>query len=57
MGRVFRTLDALPDLQVLEAWVTQLASVEDPLRERLLELLEDRQMTPRSECTACHSRT
>src|SRR5688572_25593030 len=41
--RLFRTLGLLRDLHVLEEWVRRLASPDDPLRARLLEVLEDRQ--------------
>ena len=43
---LFRTLGTLRDLQVLQAWVKQLALPEDPLRVRLLKLLHDRQAGP-----------
>jgi hypothetical protein len=39
----------LRDLHVLEAWLKQLASPNDPLRARLLEVLEDRQAAPREQ--------
>src|SRR5215831_17291296 len=38
--KLFRALGALRDLQVLEAWVKQLASGDDPLEAKLLEMLE-----------------
>ena len=47
--RLFRTLGVLRDLHVLEDWVKRLASPDDPLRARLLEVLEDRQATPHDQ--------
>jgi CHAD domain-containing protein len=44
--RLFRSLGALRDLHVLEDWVRRLASSDDPLRAKLLEVLEDRQRAP-----------
>ena len=45
--KLFRTLGALRDLQVLEQWVKRLAAADDPLRPRLLNVLEDCQTKPR----------
>ncbi len=47
--KLFRTLGALRDLQVLENWVRKLASADDPSRPGLLSALEDRQMKPRDQ--------
>lgn len=47
--RLFRTLGVLRDLHVLEERVRQLASPDDPLRARLLDVLEDRQATPQEQ--------
>jgi CHAD domain-containing protein len=47
--KLFRTLGALRDLQVLENWVRKLASADDPSRPGLLSTLEDRQMKPRDQ--------
>ena len=47
--KLFRALGALRDLQVLEAWVKQLASPDDPERGELLTVLEDRQTGPRDQ--------
>jgi CHAD domain-containing protein len=47
--KLFRTLGALRDLQVLENWVKKLASADDPSRPGLLKALEDRQMKPRAQ--------
>jgi hypothetical protein len=47
--KLFRALGVLRDLQVLEAWVKQLASAEDPARANLLEVLEDRQAGPQHQ--------
>ena len=45
--KLFRTLGALRDLQVLEQWVKRLAAADDPLRPKLLNVLEDCQTKPR----------
>jgi hypothetical protein len=42
-------LGALRDLQVVEAWVKELATADDPLRAKLLEMLEHRQTGPRDQ--------
>jgi CHAD domain-containing protein len=47
--RLFRSLGALRDLHVLEAWVRRLASSDDPVRATLLEILKNRQRPPRAE--------
>jgi CHAD domain-containing protein len=47
--KLFCALGALRDLQVLEVWVKQLASADDPLRTKLLELLDHRQAGPRDQ--------
>lgn len=47
--RLFRALGVLRDLHVLEDWVRQLASPDDPVRARLLEVLEDRQAAPQEQ--------
>jgi CHAD domain-containing protein len=41
--KLFLSLGALRDLHVLETWVRQLASADDPVRAKLLEVLEDRE--------------
>jgi short subunit dehydrogenase-like uncharacterized protein len=46
---LFRALGALRDLHVLEAWVKRLASADDPLRAKLLKVLEDRQVGPHDQ--------
>ena len=46
---LFRALGALRDLHVLEAWVKLLASPDDPLRARLITLLEDHQKGPQAQ--------
>ena len=46
---LFRALGALRDLQVLEAWIRQLAAPDDPLGGKLLTVMEDRQTGPRSD--------
>jgi CHAD domain-containing protein len=46
---LFRALGALRDLHVLEDWVKRLASADDPLRARLLKVLEDRQAGPHDQ--------
>jgi CHAD domain-containing protein len=45
--KLFRALGALRDLHVLETWVKQLAAADDPLRSKLLKVLEDRERSPR----------
>jgi CHAD domain-containing protein len=47
--KLFRTLGALRDLQVLENWVRKLASADDPSRPGLLNALEDRQIKRRDQ--------
>jgi CHAD domain-containing protein len=47
--RLFRALGVMRDLHVLEDWVKRLASPEDPVRARLLEVLEDRQAAPQKQ--------
>jgi CHAD domain-containing protein len=47
--KLFRALGALRDLQVLEACVKRLASDDDPLRAKLLNVLEDREAGPYDE--------
>ena len=47
--KLFRALGALRDLHVLEAWVKQLASADDPLRAELLDVLEHRQAGPQHQ--------
>src|SRR5215470_16375651 len=44
--KLFRALGSLRDLHVLETWVKRLASADDPLRARLLDVLEDREAGP-----------
>ena len=44
---LFRALGALRDLHVLESWVKQLTSPDDPLRGKLLTVLEDHEGVPR----------
>jgi CHAD domain-containing protein len=46
---LFRALGSLRDLHVLEAWVKQLASADDPLRAKLLNVLEDREAGPHDQ--------
>ena len=48
-SRLFRALGVLRDLHVLEDWVRRLASPDDPVRARLLEVLEDRQAAPQAQ--------
>jgi CHAD domain-containing protein len=45
--KLFRSLGALRDLQVLEQWVRKLAPDDDPQRPTLLEVLTERQAKPR----------
>ena len=47
--KLFRALGALRDLQVLEAWVKQLTSADDPLRAKLIKVLKDRQAEPQHQ--------
>jgi CHAD domain-containing protein len=47
--KLFRALGALRDVHVLEAWVKELASPDDPVRARLLHVLEARQMPLRHQ--------
>jgi CHAD domain-containing protein len=47
--KLFRALGALRDLHVLEAWVKRLVPGDDPLRDRFLEVLEDREAAPREQ--------
>ena len=47
--KLFRALGALRDLQVLEAWVKRLGSADDPVRAKLLKVLEDRQTAPHEQ--------
>jgi CHAD domain-containing protein len=42
--KLFRALGGLRDLHVQEAWVKRLGSAEDPLRARLITVLQDRQV-------------
>jgi CHAD domain-containing protein len=44
--KLFRALGALRDLHVLAAWVKQLALADDPLRSKVLKVLEDREAGP-----------
>jgi CHAD domain-containing protein len=46
---LFRALGTLRDLHVLEAWVKQLAAVDDPVRSKLLKVLEDREARPKKK--------
>ena len=48
-SRLFRALGVLRDLHVLGDWVRRLASSDDPLRARLLAVLEDRQAAPQEQ--------
>jgi CHAD domain-containing protein len=45
--RLFRSLETLRDLDVLEEWVRRLASPDDPSRTRLLEVIESHRRVPR----------
>jgi CHAD domain-containing protein/phosphohistidine swiveling domain-containing protein len=47
--KLFRALGTLRDLHVLEAWVKQLAAVDDPVRSKLLKVLEDREARPKKK--------
>jgi CHAD domain-containing protein len=47
--RLFRALGVLRDLHVLEDWVRRLASPDDPVRAKLLEVLEERQAAPQKQ--------
>ena len=47
--QLFRALGILRDLHVLEDWVRRLASQDDPLRAKLLEVLGDRQAAPQKQ--------
>jgi CHAD domain-containing protein len=45
--KLFRALGTLRDLDVLAAWVERLVAADDPLRSKLLELLDEGARTPR----------
>jgi CHAD domain-containing protein len=45
--KLFRTLGALRDLQVMEEWIKRLTAADDPLRSTLLDLLEADQVRSR----------
>jgi CHAD domain-containing protein len=47
--QLFRALGGLRDLHVLEAWVKQLASADDPIRAKLLSVLQDREAGPHDQ--------
>ena len=54
--KLFRALGTLRDTQVLEAWVKHLAPEHDPLREKLLRILEEREARSRDRALRAASK-